>query len=291
MIIGVCTWCGKEVRRAGNISVKILTCCREHRKLWMNENRHLFTGSNNPNYGNRWGDELRKQQSERSKGTLVVVDSDGNKFRVSVNDERFLSGELVAESKGRKFSEETRQKMSKSKKGKRPFEMTDDIRRNIGIASKNKWTDDYKVKHRKTMEKLGYWIPLEEKSDYDVYFVQSNWKERMVEYVSIEEKDLLSKRGMFCPYKNKNGLVRDHIYSRFQGFVNCIDPLILTHPVNCQFITKEENISKGNNEIWTKDDLFDRILKYQGSYQYHDEIIERINKHVELYTKGGPESE
>jgi hypothetical protein len=43
-----------------------------------------------------------KKMSEKLKGTVIVKDTNGNKFRVSVNDPRYLSGELVPFSLGEK---------------------------------------------------------------------------------------------------------------------------------------------------------------------------------------------
>ena len=51
------------------------------------------------------------------KNKTIVKDKDGNKFSVSVDDPRLKSGELVGHSKGYKFSEEAKQKMSETRKG------------------------------------------------------------------------------------------------------------------------------------------------------------------------------
>jgi hypothetical protein len=68
-----------------------------------------------------------------TKGKAIVKDNDGNILCVDINDERYLNGELVSINKGRKFTEEhkkkiswlgkshtqeSREKMSKSQKGK-----------------------------------------------------------------------------------------------------------------------------------------------------------------------------
>jgi len=52
------------------------------------------------------------------KLTCTVKDKDGNKFRVSRTDPRFLSGELVGTTKGHVLSEEHKQQISKLHKGK-----------------------------------------------------------------------------------------------------------------------------------------------------------------------------
>jgi len=53
-----------------------------------------------------------KNISEGKKGTVPVKDKDGNRFQVSINDPRYLSGELVHNLKGVKLSDERKRKMS-----------------------------------------------------------------------------------------------------------------------------------------------------------------------------------
>jgi len=52
------------------------------------------------------------------KGKVIVRDSEGNRFSVSKEDPRYLSGELVSWNKGRTQSEESNLKRSKATKGK-----------------------------------------------------------------------------------------------------------------------------------------------------------------------------
>lgn len=54
-----------------------------------------------------------------SKGTVTVKDKDGNIFKVSIDDERYLSGELVYIWMGKTHTDETKEKISKSNKGKK----------------------------------------------------------------------------------------------------------------------------------------------------------------------------
>lgn len=44
--------------------------------------------------------ETRETMSKQRKGTVIVVDKEGKKFRTSVNDPRYVSGELVSHNKG-----------------------------------------------------------------------------------------------------------------------------------------------------------------------------------------------
>lgn len=87
--------------------------------------------------GGNLGDEVNKRISESLKGKITVKDTDGNKFSIDKDDERFKTGELVgirkgiaAPNKGVPMSNEQKEKMkapktethkenlSKAKKGK-----------------------------------------------------------------------------------------------------------------------------------------------------------------------------
>jgi len=61
---------------------------------------------------------------------------------------------------------------------------------------------------------------------------------------------------------NPNGVNRDHMYSIKEGFVNNVDPLIISHPANCQLITHKNNIEKRSKSSITLDELYKRIKEW-----------------------------
>lgn len=66
---------------------------------------------------------------------------------------------------------------------------------------------------------------------------------------------------------NPNGVSRDHMYSVKQGFLNGIDPKIISHPANCRLVRQCENASKGDGCIITLEELLDRIRIWDNKYQ------------------------
>jgi len=58
--------------------------------------------------------------------------------------------------------------------------------------------------------------------------------------------DLLIENGIYHPHHNLNGVCRDHIVSVDFGWRNDINPQILSHPANCQFLLNSDNSKKGN---------------------------------------------
>lgn len=63
------------------------------------------------NTGRKHTDSAKNLMSKQRKGLVVVKDKEGNIFRVSINDQRYISGELVYYRTGIKHKKETIQKM------------------------------------------------------------------------------------------------------------------------------------------------------------------------------------
>lgn len=74
-------------------------------------------GNRNGMFGRTHAIEAKAKISKINTSMLVAVNANGEKFKISNTDERYLSGELIAESKGRKASNETKAKLSESKQG------------------------------------------------------------------------------------------------------------------------------------------------------------------------------
>ena len=73
-------------------------------------------GETNPFYGKTHTEYTKKLLSSIFKNRIVVTDGNGNNFSVLNTDERFLSGELVHVCKGKKHTDEAKEKMSESHK-------------------------------------------------------------------------------------------------------------------------------------------------------------------------------
>ena len=50
---------------------------------------------------------------------------------------------------------------------------------------------------------------------------------------------------------NPNGVSRDHMFSVKDGFLNKIDPKIISHPANCRLVLQRENAKKRNKSCIT----------------------------------------
>ena len=94
------------------------------------------------------------------------------------------------------------------------------------------------------------------------YRLDANFKFSPYIYPNIPGYDLLLERGMYHPTKNPDGMTRDHILSIEYGYRNNIDPELLKHPANCQFLTMKENAAKGTKYGMIENELKERIKQW-----------------------------
>ena len=93
------------------------------------------------------------------------------------------------------------------------------------IRGKRKITDKEKIAYIEYREKCAFNL-----SGYEIS--------------KIKGYELLKDLGMYHKIKNTSGVVRDHRISIWHGWLNKIDPSIISHPANCEFITHKANASK-----------------------------------------------
>ena len=237
----------------------------------------MRSGENNANFGKKWTEEQRLSASVLKKAQYA----ENPEYAYSVGKSN----------RGAKFSEDRIAAMH----GHRTADSykhypTDEVKNIIGQKSKEKWTAEYKEKYRKTMEDAGYWVPLDKKDPYDIYYKQSNWIDSMIDHFDIRAKQHLNECGIFGK-RNTKGWVRDHIVSRMIGFEFGIPAFIIRHPANMQFISHSDNIKKGFSErqlthldkelIITQ--LLKRIQEYKLDWKEQSMCIEYIrNKNENL---------
>ena len=247
-----CYQCQKEYEKYPSLVTGKYHFCSRNCKSIFQQNSLL--GENNPNFGNRWTDIQKEKQ--RQYAIKQMEDP----------QQRFLVGKA---NRGKKLSFEIRQKMSDSwkLKNRKGTPHTKKSKLLIGKKSKEKFTLEYKSKYRQKMEEIGKWLPLDQKEDKEIYYLQSNWIAKMFDIIDIK---LFSEKGVWHFKNNKTGLVRDHKYSRKSGFKNKVFSELLRHPANCQLITHSANVSNAQKrnglleDIITLEELFFAIENYNG---------------------------
>lgn len=260
--------------QCGNQFVRWLIQVRGKNKFCSHNCRYEFQktsllGEKNPNFNKRWSKKRRKTWSKRLKEIYV--------------ERPELKEVAGSANRGQKFSKERCNKMADAARtgntGK--HQVSAEAKIKIGIASKAKWTDEYKTRNRQTREALGIWRKLEDQEDAEIYYKQANWIVRMFDIV--ESNGLLKKYGVYNTTTNKIGVVRDHKFSRKSGFILKVFPEILRHPANCQIITNAENTSLAQKEYGKHDDvvtlgqLFNDIQNYKLNWLEQEKVINLIH--------------
>lgn len=108
---------------------------------------------------------------------------------------------------------------------------------------------------------------------YRKYYELCEFQIHENDYYKIPNFPLYEKYKSFERYKDK--VVLDHIFSRKDGFRNKLDPRIISHPANSQFLTIEDNSRKRDRSDISIDDLKRKIIQWEEIY----------NGDVDLYLK------
>ena len=264
-------YCSKQCRMSDKDSYK---------SEWSDERRatqsEKFKGKNNPNFGNHWSEEQRAAGSFLKKKQFL----ENPEYRYKVG----------ASNRGVKFSAERINRMHRHRSSDSYRRVhTEEVKSKIGKKSKEKWTDEFKLAHRKTMERLGHWVSEEKIPPYRKYYKDANWIENMVNYFNSASLKNLKEHGMFSR-TNTKGYVRDHIVPRKLGYEYNLPPCILRHPANLQFISHSDNIIKGfNDRMLTStekeciiNELLDRILKFDQVWKEQEICINFIKERRSL---------
>lgn len=272
--------CKKEIERSPCHlkRTKNLFCGNECRIEFM---KGRGTGKDNPNYGKKWGKERREKQSEIIKSKV---------------DEKYRE-DCAKGMKGRSVAEETKIKrretlLEKYGRLSNTLSLSEEAKKKIGEKSSQKFTKEFQEKFYQTMVERGHWIAKENLDPYKFYRGISNWDYNVLAY-EVKGQELVKDLGFYNGKTNKNGLVRDHRFSRKSGFDFGVFPEILKHPVNCEFIKHGDNIRKRqskniNSDSLSLEDLFNLIRNYKKDYPHQDICISKINSYLsgERYEMG-----
>lgn len=102
-------------------------------------------------------------------------------------------------------------------------------------------------------------------SYYKFYRPSCEFKFNLSEYPNRFDFSLIEKYGWYKAKNrgnNLNGVSRDHMYSVKEGFINNVDPSIISHPANCKLLVHSDNNKKKTTSSITLEELLDRIEKW-----------------------------
>jgi len=107
------------------------------------------------------------------------------------------------------------------------------------------------------------------KDDFELYYLLSKFKFHLKDFKDEFDFSLIEKYGW---YKAKNngdnveGVSRDHKFSVKEGFRRLINPLLISHPANCELIINRQNQSKSDDCSITIELLLEKIKIFETKY-------------------------
>jgi hypothetical protein len=111
------------------------------------------------------------------------------------------------------------------------------------------------------------WMNYTEKNKepFELYREKCSFKFSLNDYPDKFDMKLVEELGWYSPSNKKNnldGVSRDHMISVKEGFINDIDPAIISHPANCNLIQHRKNQSKRAKSSITIEELLERIARW-----------------------------
>lgn len=104
---------------------------------------------------------------------------------------------------------------------------------------------------------------------YEVYRPDCNFKFNVRDFVNEFEFSLVEKYGWYSPSNkgnNLSGVSKDHLYSVKDGFMNKIDPKVISHPANCKLMVHSQNSKKNSKSSITIEELMCGIKNWEIKY-------------------------
>lgn len=111
------------------------------------------------------------------------------------------------------------------------------------------------------------WVNYTEKNKepYLLYRQRCKFIFSIADYPDKFSSNLILEHGWYSPSNKQNnldGVSRDHMVSVKDGFVNGVDPAIISHPANCELVLHRANQRKRASSSITLEELLDRIKKW-----------------------------
>lgn len=99
-----------------------------------------------------------------------------------------------------------------------------------------------------------------DKSDYEKYRAEASFKFSSVLYPYVKNAELLKQYKWLSKENPKDdGITRDHRVSIQYGYEHNIDPYLISHPANCEFMLRNDNSSKQDKCSITVEQLIEEV--------------------------------
>lgn len=262
-----CPICGKEKEK-----IKNKYCSYACRNVYINSRKDYKKQSKNVSKGVE--KSLVKKLGEK-KPFEVICSKCEKPFEVIEREKKFPTKKKYFCSRScansRKPSQETKDKISKKLKGvpTKNGEWLEVLKKCLNCGNefvskrKNKCCSRICSSNKRKNESL------KNKNIKDIYKKLSEFKFSLNDYPDEFNFELINEYGWYKAKNrgdNLNGVSRDHIISVTGGYEKMINPILLSHPVNCELIRHNDNVSKGKAFGMSIDELIDKIKKWNIKY-------------------------
>lgn len=112
--------------------------------------------------------------------------------------------------------------------------------------------------------------------EQQIYRSQAKFKFALNSYPNEFDFGLIKESGWYKATNhgdNLKGISRDHMFSVDEGYKQCIDPYLISHPANCKLMKHEDNFKKLTKCSITLDELLDRVNKWNNKYGIYENNI------------------
>ena len=112
--------------------------------------------------------------------------------------------------------------------------------------------------------------------EQQIYRSQTKFKFALNSYPNEFDFWLIKESGWYKASNhgdNLKGISRDHMFSVDEGYKQCVDPYLISHPANCKLMKHEDNFKKLTKCSITLDELLDRVDKWNNKYGVYENKI------------------
>lgn len=112
--------------------------------------------------------------------------------------------------------------------------------------------------------------------EQQIYRSQAKFKFALNSYPNEFDFGLIKENGWYKATNhgdNLKGISRDHMFSVNEGYKQCVDPYLISHPANCKLMKHEDNFKKLTKCSITLDELIDKVNKWNNKYGIYENKI------------------
>ena len=117
---------------------------------------------------------------------------------------------------------------------------------------------------------------IQDFNEQRIYRSQSKFKFALNAYPNEFDFELIKENGWYKATNHGNnlkGISRDHMFSVDEGYKQCVDPYLISHPANCKLMRHEDNFKKLTKCSITLNELIDRVNKWNEKYGIYENKI------------------